>query len=149
MRFLIFHYTAVDDATSLKLLTGDNVSAHYLVSDQIDRRSGKPIVYRLVSENKRAWHAGLSNWNGRVNLNDSSVGIEIVNPGFTEDMLGQRRPGSLSSYSRQGPWLRWLKRLSSATTSRRITSLVTVISRRCENKTPENFFRGRCWPLGA
>ncbi|NRH23233.1 N-acetylmuramoyl-L-alanine amidase [Pantoea stewartii] len=90
IRFLIFHYTAVDDATSLKLLTGDNVSAHYLVSDQIDRRSGKPIVYRLVSENKRAWHAGLSNWNGRVNLNDSSVGIEIVNPGFTEDMLGQK-----------------------------------------------------------
>ncbi|MCH9299877.1 MULTISPECIES: N-acetylmuramoyl-L-alanine amidase [Pantoea] len=90
IRFLIFHYTAVDDATSLKLLTGDNVSAHYLVSDQIDTRSGKPIVYRLVSENKRAWHAGLSNWNGRINLNDSSVGIEIVNPGFTEDMLGQK-----------------------------------------------------------
>jgi len=90
IRFLIFHYTAVDDATSLKLLTGDNVSAHYLVSDHIDTHSGKPIVYRLVSENKRAWHAGLSNWNGRVNLNDSSVGIEIVNPGFTEDMLGQK-----------------------------------------------------------
>ncbi|WP_429278893.1 N-acetylmuramoyl-L-alanine amidase [Pantoea dispersa] len=90
IRFLIFHYTAVDNPTSLKLLTGKNVSAHYLVSDQIDKRSGKPIVYRLVSENKRAWHAGLSNWNGRVNLNDSSVGIEIVNPGFTEDMLGQK-----------------------------------------------------------
>jgi len=90
IRFLIFHYTAVDNATSLKLLTGENVSAHYLISDQTDSLTGKPVVYRLVSENRRAWHAGLSNWSGRVNLNDSSVGIEIVNPGFTEDMLGQK-----------------------------------------------------------
>ncbi|KGD84324.1 N-acetylmuramoyl-L-alanine amidase [Pantoea stewartii subsp. indologenes] len=90
IRFLIFHYTAVDDPTSLKLLSGENVSAHYLISDRIDSRTRKPIVYRLVSEERRAWHAGVSNWNGRVNLNDSSVGIEIVNPGFTENLLGQK-----------------------------------------------------------
>lgn len=89
IRFLIFHYTAVDNTTSLKLLSGENVSAHYLISDQTNSRTQKPIVYRFVSENRRAWHAGVSSWNGRVNLNDSSVGIEIVNPGFTEDMLGQ------------------------------------------------------------
>ncbi|MGX9253658.1 N-acetylmuramoyl-L-alanine amidase, partial [Pantoea ananatis] len=35
IRFLIFHYTAVDNATSLKLLTGQNVSAHYLISDRV------------------------------------------------------------------------------------------------------------------
>lgn len=28
--------------------------------------------------------------NGRLNLNDSSIGIEIVNKGFTEDMLGDK-----------------------------------------------------------
>ncbi|MCW0355609.1 N-acetylmuramoyl-L-alanine amidase [Pantoea ananatis] len=90
IRFLIFHYTAVDNATSLKLLTGQNVSAHYLISDRADGRTRKPVVYGLVSEEKRAWHAGVSSWNGRVNLNDSSVGIEIVNPGFTEGILGQK-----------------------------------------------------------
>ncbi|MGP2417204.1 N-acetylmuramoyl-L-alanine amidase [Pantoea ananatis] len=90
IRFLIFHYTAVDNATSLKLLTGQNVSAHYLISDSVSSRTREPVVYRLVSEEKRAWHAGVSSWNGRVNLNDSSVGIEIVNPGFTEGMLGQK-----------------------------------------------------------
>lgn len=90
IRFLVFHYTAVDDTTSLKLLSGENVSAHYLISDRVDSRTRKPIVYRLVSEERRAWHAGVSNWNGRVNLNDSSVGIEIVNPGFTENLLGQK-----------------------------------------------------------
>ncbi|MFB4342827.1 N-acetylmuramoyl-L-alanine amidase [Pantoea sp. CS_6] len=90
IRFLVFHYTAVDDATSLKLLSGKNVSAHYLISDRVDSRTRKPIVYRLVKEQRRAWHAGVSNWNGQVNLNDSAIGIEIVNPGFTEDMLGQK-----------------------------------------------------------
>lgn len=90
IRFLVFHYTAVDDTTSLRLLSGENVSAHYLISDRVDSRTRKPIVYRLVSEERRAWHAGVSNWNGRVNLNDSSVGIEIVNPGFTENLLGQK-----------------------------------------------------------
>lgn len=90
IRFLIFHHTAEDNATSLKLLTGQNVSAHYLISDQLDSRTGKPLVYGLVSEERRAWHAGVNNWNGRGNLNDSSVGSEIVNPGFTENMTGQK-----------------------------------------------------------
>ncbi|MDF7788618.1 N-acetylmuramoyl-L-alanine amidase [Pantoea stewartii] len=90
IRFLVFHYTAVDDDTSLKMLSGENVSAHYLISDRVDSRTCKPIVYRLVKEKRRAWHAGVSSWNGRVNLNDSSIGIEIVNPGFTENMLGQK-----------------------------------------------------------
>jgi len=102
IHFLVFHYTAVDEAGSLKLLSGKNVSAHYLISDRVDSRTHEPIVYRLVSEERRAWHAGVSNWNGRVNLNDSSVGIEIVNPGFTENMLGQKtwypfRPQQISA----------------------------------------------------
>nr|WP_309787660.1 N-acetylmuramoyl-L-alanine amidase [Pantoea dispersa] len=48
----------MDNTTSLKLLSGENVSAHYLISDQTNSRTQKPIVYRFVSENRRAWHAG-------------------------------------------------------------------------------------------
>lgn len=90
IRFLIFHYTAVDTATSLRLLTGEEVSAHYLISDEVSARPGLAVVYPLVREDRRAWHAGVSHWNGRTGLNDTSIGIEIVNPGFTENKLGRR-----------------------------------------------------------
>jgi N-acetyl-anhydromuramoyl-L-alanine amidase len=46
------------------------VSAHFVV-----RRDGATIQY--VPCSKRAWHAGLSNWNGRSRCNDFSVGIEL------------------------------------------------------------------------
>ncbi|MGL9733506.1 MAG: N-acetylmuramoyl-L-alanine amidase [Symbiopectobacterium sp.] len=90
VRFLILHYTALDDAHSLEMLTQEQVSAHYLVAKNPPLRDKKPVVMQLVPENMRAWHAGVSNWNDRVNLNDSSVGIEIVNRGFTDNMLGAR-----------------------------------------------------------
>lgn len=57
-------------------MTENEVSAHYLVSD-----NKLEPVYSLVNENKRAWHAGVSDWKGRNNLNDTSIGIEIVNDG--------------------------------------------------------------------
>ena len=74
-KFLILHYTAVDFQSSLDILT-NKLSVHYLVSNQ-------PVegcyIFQLVDDNKRAWHAGVSSWEDRNNLNDSSIGIEIVN----------------------------------------------------------------------
>ena len=75
-KFIILHYTAGNRDSSLKTLTENEVSAHYLVSD-----NKLEPVYSLVNENKRAWHAGASDWKGRNNLNDTSIGIEIVNDG--------------------------------------------------------------------
>lgn len=90
VRFLVLHYTATDDAESLRLLTQGDVSAHYLVKTHPDNLDGKPIVLQLVPESERAWHAGVSYWHGRNSLNDTSIGIEIVNKGFTEKMLGRQ-----------------------------------------------------------
>lgn len=89
VRFLVLHYTAIDDAESLKVLTQGQVSAHYLVKTHPDTLDGKPVVLQLVPESQRAWHAGVSYWHGRSSLNDTSIGIEIVNKGFTEKMLGR------------------------------------------------------------
>ena len=90
IRFLIMHYTALDDDTSLKVLTQGHVSAHYLVNSLPKTRDLKPVILQLVPEEKRAWHAGISSWNGRGNINDTSIGIEIVNLGFTQDMLNEK-----------------------------------------------------------
>ncbi|MBH2905722.1 N-acetylmuramoyl-L-alanine amidase [Serratia marcescens] len=87
IRFLVMHYTAEDFNSSLKTLTDEHVSAHYLLPAHPQRERGKPTVFRLVPEAMRAWHAGASAWRGRSNLNDTSIGIEIVNKGFTRSML--------------------------------------------------------------
>lgn len=86
--FLVLHYTVGNFESSLDMLTQPStraVSSHYLVRDQ-------PVVtYRLVDESRRAWHAGPSYWKGHSNLNASSIGIEIVNPGWTRDADGTVR----------------------------------------------------------
>ncbi|MCI5046818.1 MAG: N-acetylmuramoyl-L-alanine amidase [Aquisalinus sp.] len=74
---LVLHYTGMETgAAALERLCDPaaKVSAHYLVEE--DGR-----IFRLVPEEKRAWHAGVSHWQGSDGVNDSSVGIEIVHPG--------------------------------------------------------------------
>ena len=78
--FLVLHFTGESLARSLNILTRQEVSAHYLLSDE-----ATPRVYRLVDESQRAWHAGESAWQGHTLLNASSIGIEIVNPGLIVD----------------------------------------------------------------
>lgn len=85
-RFLILHYTALDNEKSIRVLTQQAVSSHYLVNDLPDDE-----IYQLVDENKRAYHAGVSHWRNNTGLNDSSIGIEIVNTGYTTDASGQRK----------------------------------------------------------
>lgn len=78
IRFLVLHYTALDNPTSLRVLTQQEVSSHYLINDVDDDQ-----IDLLVDESKRAWHAGVSKWKNLDNLNFTSIGIEIVNKGFT------------------------------------------------------------------
>lgn len=75
--FLILHYTVADFPISMKILTEQEVSAHYLLSDE-----RPPRIFRLVDESQRAWHSGPSAWKGHRLLNANSIGIEIVHPGF-------------------------------------------------------------------
>ena len=73
VKYIIIHYTALNSAhDSIKYLCSkqNKVSSHYLISS-----SGK--IYSLVSEKKRAWHAGQSYWNGEKDINSTSIGIEL------------------------------------------------------------------------
>lgn len=84
-KYLILHYTALPDDKSVTVLTQQAVSAHYLVNN-----TGDNDIYQLVDENKRSYHAGVSSWRADKNLNDTSIGIEIVNTGYTADAAGKK-----------------------------------------------------------
>ncbi len=74
---LVLHYTGMQTGQAAIDRLRDpqaQVSSHYVVEE--DGR-----IVRLVPERLRAAHAGISFWRGRSMLNDSSIGIEIVNPG--------------------------------------------------------------------
>ncbi|MBX6317110.1 N-acetylmuramoyl-L-alanine amidase [Pigmentiphaga sp.] len=76
VRFIVLHYTVSNKERALELLSRGEVSSHYLVTDD-----DPPRVYRLVDEDRAAWHAGQSEWQGYTWLNRTSIGIEIVNRG--------------------------------------------------------------------
>jgi N-acetylmuramoyl-L-alanine amidase len=90
VRYLILHYTALNDEQSLRVLTQRRVSSHYLVPTHPRKVDDKPVALALVSEPRRAWHAGKSFWAGVTDLNNASIGIEIVNPGYSE-ASGEKR----------------------------------------------------------
>ena len=77
IKSIVLHYTVSDNARSIKTLTTGPVSAHYLILDNNDNK-----IYNLVPERERAWHAGNGGFAGRTILNDTSIGIEIVNAGI-------------------------------------------------------------------
>jgi N-acetylmuramoyl-L-alanine amidase len=83
VQYVVLHYTSTDLEHSLQLLTHGEVSSHYLIAEQ------PPTIYQLVDENRRAWHAGVSQWRGRTWLNSSTIGIELVNQGFTDTPEGR------------------------------------------------------------
>jgi N-acetylmuramoyl-L-alanine amidase len=47
------------------------VSAHYLID-----KDGS--IYQFVEDGDKAWHAGMSRLHGKENVNDFSIGIELV-----------------------------------------------------------------------
>jgi N-acetylmuramoyl-L-alanine amidase len=88
---LVLHYTGMktaDEALARLTDAASKVSAHYTIG-----RDGR--VFAHVPEERRAWHAGISFWAGRDNVNARSIGIELVNPGhefgyipFTDEQIG-------------------------------------------------------------
>ncbi|TAL01726.1 MAG: N-acetylmuramoyl-L-alanine amidase [Rhodospirillaceae bacterium] len=77
VRHLIIHYTGMKDASEALTRLCDpeaGVSAHYLITED-------GTIFSLVDEEARAWHAGAAFWGGVCDLNSTSIGIELVNPG--------------------------------------------------------------------
>ena len=88
--FLILHYTGTQTAQDAEDVYMDTnppkeksngpVSPHYMIE-----RDGR--VTQFVDEDMRAWHAGVSWWGGREDMNSHSIGIELVNPGIVHGYM--------------------------------------------------------------
>ena len=77
IKYLVFHYTGMtNDKLAMNRLTNFNskVSCHYFID-----KNGK--LTQLVPDLYVAWHAGKSYWKREKLLNNSSIGIEVSNPG--------------------------------------------------------------------
>ena len=73
IKLIIIHYTALPNhqhAISYLCKKEKKVSAHYLISQD-------GIVYTLVDDKFRAWHAGQAYWQGIIDINSVSIGIEL------------------------------------------------------------------------
>lgn len=78
---IVLHYTGMQfahDAVHRLCDPKARVSAHYVVLEN-------GSILQLVPESKRAWHAGVSSWNGDTDVNSRSIGIELANPGHDFD----------------------------------------------------------------
>ncbi|MCF3935795.1 N-acetylmuramoyl-L-alanine amidase [Acuticoccus sp. M5D2P5] len=78
---IVIHYTdmaSADAAARWLCNPASKVSCHYLIE------AGGRLV-QMVEEERRAWHAGLSFWDGTDDINSRSIGIELDNPGHRPD----------------------------------------------------------------
>lgn len=76
---LVLHYTDMETGAAAIARLRDpeaRVSSHYVVEED-------GTVFRLVPEERRAFHAGVSYWRGHEALNGRSIGVEVVNPGHS------------------------------------------------------------------
>ena len=76
---LLLHYTGMPStAEAIERLCDPEakVSSHYVVDEDGN-------ILQLVPEVRRAWHAGVSSWEGVTDINSRSIGVEIGNPGHS------------------------------------------------------------------
>ena len=93
IKFVIIHYTGMQsEIESIKRLKDlkKKVSCHYLIN-----RKGK--IIQMVKDENVAWHAGKSKWKNFVDLNNNSIGIELVNKGhqFGYQVFSKKQISSL------------------------------------------------------
>lgn len=133
-KILVMHYSAGTLERAMKLLASPEakVSSHYVVSDQ-KVSDQKKKIFRLVKENKRAWHAGRGSWGPFKDVNSSSIGIEIVNVGYTYGLREKQPP----LYEKKSDFLKLLNKVNRYSWSYHMRFL-----RKCGEK---GWIKGKKW----
>jgi N-acetylmuramoyl-L-alanine amidase len=79
VRAVVIHYTVADFDATMRIMKRGDATYHYVVS------ANPPTIYRIVDESRASFHAGRSSWRGYTNLNESSIGISLINRGSGGD----------------------------------------------------------------
>ena len=91
---LVIHCCAYDISGMLETMKERQVSSHYIID-----ANGK--ICRPVAEKKRAWHAGVSKWRTRDNINHYSIGIELQSSSMGQKPYSSKQINSLLGLARQ------------------------------------------------
>lgn len=87
VRAVVIHYTVADFEATMRIMKRGDATYHYVIGGD------PPTIYRIVDESRAAFHAGRSSWRGYTNLNESSIGISLVNRGSGGDEMVYERSG--------------------------------------------------------
>ena len=85
---LVIHSMAHNAAEGIARLDELELSSHYIIDFD-------GTIWQCVSENKRAWHAGVSSWRGLDDLNSRSIGIEVCHRTLGQSAFNKRQIKSL------------------------------------------------------
>ena len=95
IKLIIIHYTALKnakDAITYLCAKEKKVSSHYLISQN-------GLVYNMVNDKFRAWHAGQSFWQDSTDINLISIGIELdYSPNGNNNKFSYKMISSLICY---------------------------------------------------
>lgn len=94
VNMLVIHCCAYNADDMIKIMKERDVSSHYIIEE-----NGR--IFQLVSEKKRAWHAGVSYWRGQDNINHCSIGIELQSPSMGQDSYSVKQINSLIVMAKQ------------------------------------------------
>ncbi len=85
---IVLHCSAYEPEEMIKVLQSEKLSTHYIIGTD-----GQ--IWQLIPEEKRAWHAGVSKWRGKENLNHRSIGIELSSPTMGQSEYPKKQMQSL------------------------------------------------------
>lgn len=85
---LVIHSMAHNAAEGIARLDELELSSHYIIDFD-------GTIWQCVSEDKRAWHAGVSSWRGLDDLNSRSIGIEVCHRTLGQSAFNKRQIKSL------------------------------------------------------
>ena len=90
---LVIHSMAHNAGEGIAQLEKLQLSAHYVVDYD-------GTVYQCVSENKRAWHAGVAFWRGITDVNSAAIGIEVCHRSLGQSRFNRKQIAALTELCR-------------------------------------------------